>query len=85
MQIEFRIIYATCMSDCAEEVHVYSVERSQVETDLQPFRQEGVESGAGSWRTGTKYALATGLTSLCSARRKLRQGKFNLRMSGAYL
>ena len=65
LQIKCRAVYATCMSGFAEEVHVCSVDRSQAETDLQPFRQEGMEPGAGSWRTGTKYALATGLTSLC--------------------
>ena len=59
--------------------------RPQAETDLRPFEREVIETGAASWKHGTKYALARGLTALCSTRSKLRRGNLNLRLSDAYL
>ena len=51
---------------------------------MQPFQAEQVERSAGSWARGTKFALATGLSSLCNARGKIRRGKLNLHMWDAW-
>ena len=57
---------------------------SQEPTDPQPFRAKEMETSAGSWARGTRFALATGLSSLHYTRNKIRRGKFNLRMWDAY-
>ena len=56
----------------------------EAETDLRPFQLETTDFAVGSWKEGTKFALARGISTLCSTRAKLRKGDLNLRLSAAY-